>query len=333
MRGIARGAGFLACLVGVIGLAFFAPGLGDAESVVGARVVGQGAIMVIFLITGLQMETRRLAVYLAEWRLHVLVQLWIFVILPLLSEVVVLAGGRVLPDGVSLGFLFLGILPTTISTAVVFTMRAGGNVPGAVFNSVLSNVLAVFVVPVWVSWQLGAWADEGFRLGVILLEVAILVLLPLVVGQILRLRWAVWVDGHGLFLSRVANALILLLVFRAFADSAGSGIWESLSAGGYVLLASATMVLLGVASWTIWRVSEGFGLSPASRLAALFCGSQKSLASGVALAGAVFPHLPGISAAAVLLPVLFYHAAQLVVGAVLAQVLCVSEVAKVPKSC
>lgn len=318
MSGLMRGYGFLACLVGVLVLGFVVPELGGESSVLGAHVVGQAATVAIFAMMGLQVETRRLGEDLAEWKLHVLAQSATYVLLPALSLLILRLVGDFLPEGTGVGVLYLGILPTTISTAVVFTMRAGGNVPGAVFNCAVSNMLAVFLVPAWMAWCLGGRSGGRVDMMPVLLEVSMLVLVPLGVGQVVRVLIVRWVERRRRVLARVANGLILLLVFRAFASSAESGVWQRISVGGLGALAVVTLVLLCLAMGGVWRLSGMLSLSRPSRIVALFCGSQKSLASGVALAGAIFPYVPEVAVAPALLAVMIYHAAQLAVGGFLA---------------
>ena len=64
-------------------------------------------------------------------------------------------------------------------------------------------------------------------------------------------------------------------------------------------------------------LSRALGLPIEDRIAAVFCGSKKTLASGVPMAGLIFGANPAIGL--ILLPIMIYHPLQLAVGGVLAQ--------------
>lgn len=319
MMRLVRGYGFLLALAAAIALGAGLPWLGSAGTVPGSKFVGQAAIFLIFALMGLQLETSRLANDLAAWRLHLLIQATTFVLLPAVTLCVAALAGGFFPAGCVVGFLYLGILPTTISTAIVFTMRAGGNMPAAVFNCALSNIEAVFIVPVWMAWQMAGGSATSASLLPVLTEVSLCVLVPILIGQVMRPMLGTWAQRHRTCLARVANGLILLLVFRAFASSTSHGAWDQISVPDLLALVTAVLSLLALAKCWVWLAARLAGLSRPSQITAFFCGSQKSIASGVALAGPVFSGHPEVSMAAVILPVLLYHAAQLALGAWIAE--------------
>ena len=276
-------------------------------------------IMVIFFNLGLMLPSEQLRDDLREWRLHVFIQSCTYLLIPL----IVLAGDCfwrpfVHPD-LRLGFFYLAALPTTISTAVVFTMNARGNLIAAVFNTSISNLLAVIILPTWSVWILAVTTDLQIPLLPLFVKIALLLLAPLVVGQLVRpwlrsavARWKPW-------LARINTWIIFFLVYAAFCDSVLSGVWQQMGWPSVAITIGIVVMLLGTSSLIVWTLSGRFGFKPASRRAAFFCGSQKSLATGVAMAPAIFgTTLAPQAMSLILLPILCFHPLQLLLGGYLA---------------
>jgi solute carrier family 10 (sodium/bile acid cotransporter), member 7 len=80
--------------------------------------------------------------------------------------------------------------------------------------------------------------------------------------------------------------------------------------------AAASVTLLAVTMTTVWLTSRALGFDRAERITALFCGSKKTLASGVPMARVIFGAAPGLGL--ILLPIMLYHPLQLLVGGWLA---------------
>ncbi len=271
-------------------------------------------VFLIFLIQGLILPTDVLWRGLLQWRLHVYVHGFLFLLFPVIALAIDFVLGEKLGwlnPNVRLGFLFLAILPTTISTCVAFTAAARGNVPGALFNATVSNVAAIVIVPVWIFWILGKGMEGNAGLSMIG-DIAVLVLLPLALGQVLR----PWLKGAAerrqARLRRLTNAAILFILYAAFARSVASGFWAQDQTGAVIsvfLLVLAGFVLMHVLAW------QGAGLlrfSREDRLAAFFCAPQKSLAMGIPMGQLLFADRPDLSL--ILLPLMVYHAVQLLAG-------------------
>jgi solute carrier family 10 (sodium/bile acid cotransporter), member 7 len=248
---------------------------------------------------------------LVRGRLHVLVQTFTYLVIPLLGLVLDLAVGQLLPDELRLGFLFLCVLPTTVSSAVVFTSLAGGNTSGALVNATISNLLGVVVTPLWVGVLLQV-RGEAVPLWPMVRELALLVLLPLVMGQVARPFVHAWADRHRTHVAQTNSALVLYIVYAAFCGSVASGVWSRHGwtlaavalAGAVVLFALVLVMTVAAVRW--WNLPAG------DRIAALFCAPQKTLAAGAPMAKLIFATHPGLGL--ILLPVMFYHPLQLIVS-------------------
>jgi sodium/bile acid cotransporter 7 len=197
----------------------------------------------------------------------------------------------------------------------VLTGLAGGNTVGAIFNAALSNVLGVFATPIWVAWLMEK-GGQSQPMGQVLRDIVLLLLLPLGVGQLLRLGVAAWADRWKKALGNACSGLILFLVFAAFCNSVQQGLWKAHPPGLFVGTALCVGALLLLAITLVGGLARLGKLDRPDRIAATFCAPQKTIASGIPLAKAIFGTHPGLGL--ILLPILLYHPLQLLVCGVMA---------------
>ena len=87
----------------------------------------------------------------------------------------------IIPDNFYPTFFFLAILPTTISSCVVFTASVQGNADYSLGHATLSNLMALFLVPV-------LWAgscEERVAFDILVPKIIALVVLPSLAGWLL----------------------------------------------------------------------------------------------------------------------------------------------------
>jgi sodium/bile acid cotransporter 7 len=141
-------------------------------------------------------------------------------------------------------------------------------------------------------------------------------LLPFAAGQFAR-RWiGGWVDSHKATLKNVDQGSILLVVYAAFSEAVGQGLWQKLTPGLFVSLGVVCCVLLALAMLGATFVSRRLGFSKEDEIAIVFCGSKKSMASGVPMAKVLFATS---SLGVLIVPMMLFHQIQLMVCAMLAQ--------------
>jgi sodium/bile acid cotransporter 7 len=135
--------------------------------------------------------------------------------------------------------------------------------------------------------------------------------LPLVLGQLSRPLLARAVERHRSRLAVVDRLTILLLVYTSFCDSVKAGVWTKSGPGPVLtsLVISAALLLLVLKA--VGLACDALRFSSEDRVAAVFCGSKKTLAAGVPMAQLMFGAHPGL--AMILLPIMIYHPLQLVV--------------------
>lgn len=273
-------------------------------------------IALVFFLHGVGIPRTELLRGVKQIRLHLAVQSMTFLMFPLLGLAVMTLLAPVLPADLLLGFFFLAVLPSTISSSVAMTALAGGNVPAAVFNASLSGLLGIVLTPLWltqVSGQSGwvlPWQET-------LLTMTGLLLIPFVGGQLLHPWLAPRLAPWKAVTLKLDRGVILMLVLVSFADAVAGGLWRD--HGVSILLSTtflAVFMMTVMFSFTrLWARWQRLPLTDETVL--VFCGSKKTLASGVPMASVLFVGHPGIGL--ILLPLLVYHQIQLVVAAVLAQ--------------
>ena len=310
---------FLVGIGAAIALAWFAPGPGADGGWLHPELVTKGGVALIFFLHGLGLSFGARRAGAARWRLHLVVQGATFAVFPLLSLALVALAGSALPPDLRLGFAYLGALPSTVSSSVAMTAAARGNVAAAIFNATLSSLLGVFVTPVLVGWLM-AEGDGGsghaLPLGKVILDLILWLILPLVVGQGLRPWLAGWAARNKRWTSKVDRGTILLLVYTSFCDSVERGVWTG--RGSAVILATfvGSGVILAAMLGGINLLCRWLRFPTEDRIAAVFCGSKKTLASGVPMAHLIFGPSPSLGL--ILLPIMVYHPIQLVVCGALA---------------
>jgi len=273
-----------------------------------------GVIALLFFLHGAKLSREAMLSGLTHWRLHLLVLASTFVMFPLLGLAMKPLAGTVIAPELYVGILFLCTLPSTVQSSIAFTSVARGNVAAAVCSASASNFVGIFVTPLLVGLLIARGAQGGSSLDAVLSIVKQL-LLPFLAGQFLRPWIGAWVDSHKPMLKIVDQGSILLVVYTAFSESVNEGLWHKLSVSSLVSLGVVCCVMLAIALLLAAWTSRRLGFSKEDEITIVFCGSKKSLASGVPMAKVLFaPSALGM----VILPVMLFHQIQLMVCAVLA---------------
>jgi len=299
-------------LIAVAALAFAFPSAGASGGFLKTELTTKLAIALIFFFQGLALETRHLLKSATRFRLHLFCQSWIFILSPALMMLILFVFGRWIPGGLHPGLLFLSILPTTISSSTSLADGSGGDAGVALFNATFSNIVGVVVSPLW-CMALFANANGGFPpFGAMVAKIAFYILLPLIVGQALRPAFAKRIAGFKGLFKRTNNALILFVVFAAFANSVKDGIWQSFSWTTILQAFVVSLAFLLLLSALVWTSSEISSKKLSLRIAAFYCGSQKTLAAGVPMAAIIFQGQSGSTQESlIILPLMLYHSLQL----------------------
>lgn len=302
---------YILALLGMVVLASIFPVRGDSAVVAGW--VKDAAIVLLFFLHGAKLSREAIFAGLMAWKVHLVVFLTTFAVFPLLGLGIQTALKPVMDPMILSGVLFLCLLPSTVQSSIAFTAIAGGNVAAAVCSASLSNILGIVITPILVA-VLMKTTGGGVSLDSII-EIALQLLLPFVVGHLMRPWLKGYLDRHKTLVGRVDRGSILLVVYTAFSASVVEGLWSKVGLSDLGLIFVIGAGLLALVMGGTWWISGRLGLSHEDRVVVLFCGSKKSLASGVPMAGTLFP---AAVLGPVLLPVMLFHQLQLIVCAFLA---------------
>lgn len=308
---------FSLLMVGMVVLAWRFPEAASPDSPVDLRLIGNIGVVFIFFFYGLKLDPAKLLAQLGRWRMHLLIQFTTFIIFPL---IILVCRGLFHAPGSDLlwvGAFYLAAVPSTVSSSVVMVSMAGGNVPAAIFNASVSSLLGIFITPVWMNVLVNSSRLSAEDLTGVILDLCLQVLLPVVAGILLHGKLGHLATRYRNQLKYVDQAIILLIVFRAFCDSFlnrmfdGYSLIELLGLG--VLMLLLFFAMLGIMQFIALRMR----FSREDRITVIFCGSKKSLIQGVVMGQILFPDAAAFGI--VLLPLMLYHALQLFVGSILAQ--------------
>lgn len=307
---------FLLGMIAATALAWAAPGPGAAGGWLHPELLTKGGVALIFFLHGLALSFASLRAGALNWRLHAVIQGCTFILFPAIGLGLYAAlAGRAAPELI-IGLFFLCALPSTVSSSVAMTATARGNVAGAVFNATLSSLIGIVVTPLWIALVLKT-TGEARPVWPVVVDLLRWLVLPLVLGQGLRPWLGAWATRHKSRISLVDRFTILLLVYTSFCDSFRDEIWSRHGAAQPLLVGGLCLALFGLVLLLTSRIARGVGLNRADRIAAIFCGSKKTLAAGVPMAKLIFGAHPALGL--ILLPIMVYHPLQLIVGGILAQ--------------
>ena len=303
---------YLLLLIGTVVLASIVPARGLGADVMTYAVYA--AVALLFFLYGAKLAPSAMLSGLAHWRLQSLVFLSTFALFPLLGLLLTTVLRPWLPADLSLGLMFICVLPSTVQSSIAFTSIARGNVPAALCGATVSNLAGIVLTPILVAVLLSAHG-AGFS-GKALVDVALQLLLPFGLGQAVRPWLAPVLGRHRTITSYVDRGSILLVVFAAFSEGVVAGIWSHVGWLSLALVIVLDMVLLAMVLVITTFIARAANFAAEDEIVLVFCGSKKSLASGIPMANILFP---GAAVGVVVLPLMLFHQIQLFACATLAQ--------------
>ena len=284
----------------------------------GAVAVGWAASLAItflFFLYGARLSPQAAIAGLRHWRLHGTVLLCTYALFPLLGLAAGALVPRLLSEPLYAGLLFLCVLPSTVQSSIAFTSIAQGNVAAALCAASASNILGIFLTPLLVGLLLHT-QGAGFSFGV-LRDIVLQLLAPFLAGQALRPWIGAWVLRNKKVLGLLDRGSILLVIYTAFSEGVTSGIWHRVELGDLAVLFLVSAALLAAVLGATTFVSRRLlRFRVEDEIVVVFCGSKKSLASGLPMASVLFA---GSQVGLVVLPLMLFHQLQLMVCAGLAR--------------
>jgi solute carrier family 10 (sodium/bile acid cotransporter), member 7 len=300
---------FIWVLFGAIAVANIWPARGaDAQL---ANLVSSGAVFLIFLLHGIRLPRSEVIAGLANWRLQGAMAAFVFLGMGLAGLAIARGLDGWVPPVVALGFLYCGVLPSTVQSATTYSSLARGNVAASVVAAAVINLAGIVITPTL--FALLAGRAGGVTLsGDLAIRIALILLLPFIIGQILQ-RWVrPWAMRHPALIKTMDQSAIAIAVYVAFSAAIVGGHLVLLSGHDFAIVGAAVLLMLGFGFGGAWMLGGLMRLPLGDRTAMLFAGAHKSIAVGAPLATLLFPaEIAGM----ILLPALTYHLAQLLISA------------------
>ena len=219
-------------------------------------------------------------------------------------------------DDLALGIIVMASVPSTLASASVWTRRARGNDAVSMLVTMVTNVSCFLVTPALLVLLAGAaGAADQIDAGDLIKKLVIVVVLPIIAGQVLRRFPAIakTATRHKMLLGTVCQFGILSVVLvgavhcgQKLAESTDGGV--SLSA--WVLMIAGAVLIHIAALWAGHAVGRLLNIPFADRIAVGFSGSQKTLMVPI--------HIALGFGGLTMLPVVVYHVSQLTIDTLVA---------------
>lgn len=309
--------GFLIALICTIGFAYICPWPGMAAGFFSLKTLAHYGVAIIFFFYGLKLSPEKLRLGLGNWRLHLMVQSFTFILFPLTGWLMVALFATPDTQLLWMGIFYLSALPSTVSSSVVMVSIAKGNIPAAIFNASISSLLGIVLTPLWMGIFLKDVHMSSLDMNGIVLQLAGQVLIPVILGLWLHRYWGSWAEDHKSKLKYFDQLIILIIVYISFCESFLKEVFSGLGLVTLFYLAVGVIVFFFSVYLLMKLLCNWIGFNEEDTITATFCGSKKSLVHGTVMSKVLFPgsEMLGI----ILLPLMLYHAFQLLIVSSIAQ--------------
>jgi sodium/bile acid cotransporter 7 len=303
---------FIPILLATVVLATLLPVSGPAAEHL--DTAAKAAVMLLFFLHGLKLPRENLVAAVVNWRLHLFILGTTYLLFPLVGLGLNKLWPALLPADLWAGLLFLCALPSTVQMSIAFTSMARGNVAASVTSAAASNLLGVLLTPLIAGALLHAQGSGEVPLSGIR-KIVLVLLLPFVAGHLLRPWLADWAARRRRLINWSDRLTILLSVYAAFSAAVIDGIWSRMPLTTLLVTAAVCAAMLAFVMFIVSTGGRLAGFTGAEQRSALYCGSFKSVISGVPMARVLFP---SAEIGAMILPLMMYHQLQMMVSATLA---------------
>ncbi|MFD2541221.1 bile acid:sodium symporter family protein [Lacinutrix gracilariae] len=301
---------FVLSILIVIGLAYIFPQWGTAESKIPIDTISSIGISLIFFFYGLKLSPSKLKEGIKNWKLHLLIQTSTFLIFPLLVLVFQPFIQNKEQEIIWLAFFFLAALPSTVSSSVVMVSIAKGNIPAAIFNASISGIIGIVLTPLWMGlFVKNPQADFNFV--DIYIKLIVQIILPVLFGVVLQRYFGALALKNSKKLTLFDKSIILLIIYKSFANSFNDNIFSSVSILDLLLLFVSVLILFSILFYLIGFLAKKMQFNIEDQITAQFCGTKKSLVHGTVFSKIIFGNMATIGI--ILLPIMLFHATQILI--------------------
>jgi sodium/bile acid cotransporter 7 len=331
VRAIMKSQRFILGMIFVIAMAGVEPDVGRKNGPLAPQItVKYIAVPLVLLLSGLSLKSEAVVQGLKRVQQHLAIQTYSLLFIPLVMYfwVRVVLDNTSFPSELSDGLLIASCMPTTVSMCVILTAASDGDQVTAVFNATLGNIIGIFATPALLLLLLGAKGSASTEK--LLVSLVLTILLPLIVGQLLRLFG--FVKNTILpvikpWFKPINEIILLFIVYTTFCDTFDKGV-DVRGSDLAILLIMVPVVyclfLLGSVALFKWKwlwsgPGQGCGWMPSlsrrQEVASWFCSAHKTVAVGIPMINIIYENDPNKGLYTV--PLLIWHPTQLLVGTLL----------------
>jgi sodium/bile acid cotransporter 7 len=243
-------------------------------------------IVLIFLFSGLILNARQIRSGVMDIKGIIAALIIIFLVAPVVG---MLFGAIPLDTGIVIGIFLVAVMPTTLSSGVVMTGAAGGNMAQALVITILANGLAVFTIPLVLSLLLnlvgGSTVVVIDKLA-IMIKLGFYVLLPLCLGLAIKIFLESFPNRFVHGLQMLNQFLVLAIVWMAMSQARDAIVSGGASMGIILLLVFSFHAILLAAAGIFTKCLK---LGKGRRESVIFMGGQKTLPLSIILQVSLFP--------------------------------------------
>ncbi|WP_224995297.1 bile acid:sodium symporter family protein [Cesiribacter sp. SM1] len=302
---------FVLAILCTVLLAYLFPGFGSDDSPIPLDTISSIGVSLIFFFYGLKLSPEKIKLGLKNWKLHLVIQSTTFLIFPLLVLLFhpFLQGEQ--QETIWLSMFFLAALPSTVSSSVVMVSIAKGNIPAAIFNASISGIIGIVLTPLWMGLFLQSQEEGAFDFTQIYGKLLLEILLPVVLGILMQRKGHWLAVKYSKELSLFDRAVILLIVYKSFAESFAGGAFSAIGAADLVVIVLLVLALFFAVYGVVYWITTLLSFSLEDKITALFCGSKKSLVHGTVFSKILFGNSAAVGL--ILLPLMLFHAIQIII--------------------
>jgi sodium/bile acid cotransporter 7 len=275
------------------------------------------AVIFIFILAGMGIHTEEFSKALQRVYFNTFIQVFNFMVV---SGIVYgftrfMLHVKALPESLADGMTITSTLSVSVNMGIVLTKLVGGDEAAAVFDAAFGNFLGVFLSPALILMYLGLNAEVD--LAQVTLKLFLRVVLPLLVGQLLRNYFPpakAFVKKYNKFFRQGQEFSLVFIIYTIFCKTFMKGsdaeVGDIFTMIGCVLL--VLVFLMGLA-WLSMLVL--FPNQPKLQSMGLFGCTHKTVAVGIPLISSIYADSPLLGL--YVLPLLIWYPTQLVLGTAL----------------
>lgn len=213
------------------------------------------------------------------------------------------------------GMVITACLPLTINMCVVLTKASGGDEAAAIVNTTMWNMVGVFLSPLLILGYIGQKSGSSMNRWQIFYKLGLRVILPIVVGQILKYyvpTVANFVTKYKVYFKKAQMYTLAFIVYtifcKTFIDETNTILVQDIVI--MIVFIGLSLVILMIGAWYSSRML--FRKEIQLRIMSLYGCTHKTAAMGIPLIEAMYEGNPAIGLYT--LPLLIWHPLQLIIG-------------------